>query len=98
MTIYGWRIPPVFSLLIWIGLWEIIGQLKLAFILPPFSSVVGELSTLISRPDFQSAALQTLESFAIGMTIAIIRGPEPDTPCKVGVKSRINSLRGGGVG
>lgn len=74
MTIYGLRIPAVFSLLIWIGLWEVVGQLKLAFILPPFSSVVGELSTLILRPDFQAAALRTLESFAIGMSIAIVGG------------------------
>ena len=46
MTIYGYNIPPVFSLLIWIGLWEIAGQLDLAFILPPFSAVVVELFEL----------------------------------------------------
>lgn len=74
MTINGVRIPPVFSLLIWIAMWEVVGQLKLAFILPPFSSVIMELTTLIQRPDFQAAALQTLESFAIGMVIAIIGG------------------------
>ncbi|MGI9522483.1 MAG: ABC transporter permease, partial [Hyphomicrobiaceae bacterium] len=74
MTISGVRIPPVFSLLIWIGLWEVVGQLKLAFILPPFSSVIVELFSLVQRPDFQVAALQTLESFAIGMSIAIVGG------------------------
>ena len=68
------RIPPVFSLLIWISLWEIAGQLELAFILPPFSDVVEQLFILIGRGDFQSAALLTFKAFVIGMTIAIVVG------------------------
>lgn len=74
MKIFGYRIPPVFSLLIWIALWEIVGQLDLAFILPPFSAVLVQLVILIQRPDFQAAALLTLQAFAIGMTIAIVAG------------------------
>jgi len=74
MILFGHRVPPVFSLLIWLALWEIAGQLKLAFILPPFSAVVMQLVILIQRPDFQVAALQTFESFAIGMAIAIVAG------------------------
>lgn len=74
MKIFGYRIPPVFSLLIWIALWEIVGQLDLAFILPPFSAVLVQLVILIQRPDFQDAALLTLQAFAIGMTIAIVAG------------------------
>jgi NitT/TauT family transport system permease protein len=68
------RVPPVYSLLIWIALWEIIGQLDLAFILPPFSAVVEQLFFLVQRPLFQSAALQTMAAFAIGMAIAIVGG------------------------
>jgi len=49
MLEYIKRIPPVFSLLIWIGLWEIAGQMELAFILPPFSSVVEQLFILLAR-------------------------------------------------
>lgn len=74
MKIFGYRIPPVFSLLIWIALWETVGQLDLAFILPPFSAVLVQLVILIQRPDFQAAALLTLQAFAIGMAIAIIAG------------------------
>jgi NitT/TauT family transport system permease protein len=74
MIIYGVRIPPVFSLLIWIALWEIAGQLELAFILPPFSAVIEQLFVLIQRQDFQAAALLTFQSFVIGMTIAIVLG------------------------
>jgi NitT/TauT family transport system permease protein len=74
MLKYIKRIPPVFSLLIWISLWEIAGRLELAFILPPFSDVVEQLFILMWRPDFQSAALLTLKAFVIGMTIAIVVG------------------------
>lgn len=74
MLEYIKRIPPVFSLLIWILLWEIAGRLELAFILPPFSAVVEQLFILMGRADFQSAAFLTLKAFAIGMTIAIVAG------------------------
>ncbi|MEQ8356241.1 MAG: ABC transporter permease subunit [Kiloniellaceae bacterium] len=74
MTLFGYRVPPAYSLLIWIALWEIAGRLDLAFILPPFSAVVEQLFFLIQRPDFHAAALQTLRSFAIGMVIAIVGG------------------------
>jgi len=74
MTLFGCRIPPAYSLLIWIALWEVVGRLDLAFILPSFSSILEQLYFLVQRRDFQAAALQTLESFIIGMTIAIIGG------------------------
>lgn len=74
MLEYIKQIPPVFSLLIWITLWEIAGQLELAFILPPFSNVVKQLFILIGRPDFQSAAFETFKAFVIGMTISIVLG------------------------
>lgn len=74
MKILGFEIPPVFSLLIWIGLWEIAGRMELAFILPPFSAVVGQLGHLIVRPDFLEAAWQTFKAFSIGMFFATTGG------------------------
>jgi NitT/TauT family transport system permease protein len=74
MKILGYNIPPVYSLLVWIALWEVVGQLDLAFILPPFSAVIGQLFVLIQRHDFLTAALQTLQSFFIGMSIAVVGG------------------------
>lgn len=68
------RVPPVYSLLIWITMWEIVGQLDLAFIIPPFSAVVEQLFYLVQRPIFLAAALATLKAFAIGMAIAITGG------------------------
>ncbi|MHA1549221.1 MAG: ABC transporter permease [Alphaproteobacteria bacterium] len=61
-------------MLIWIALWEIAGQLELAFILPPFSSVLEQLFFLVQRPLFLAAAVLTLRAFVIGMTISIIGG------------------------
>lgn len=74
MTLFGYRIPPAYSLLIWIALWEIVGRLELAFILPPFSSVIEQLFYLVQRPIFLNAAWQTLQSFVIGMVIAVVGG------------------------
>jgi len=74
MTVLGYRIPPVYSLLIWIALWELVGQKEWAFIIPPFSGVIDKLADLVARPDFQAAALQTFESFVVGMTAAIVAG------------------------
>jgi len=74
VVIYGYKIPAVFSLLIWAALWEIVGQLELAFIFPPLSDAIYALGGLLQRPSFHSAALQSLESFTIGMIIAIVGG------------------------
>ena len=74
MVIYGYKVPAVFSLLIWAVLWEIVGQLELAFIFPPLSEAIYALGDLVQRPSFHTAALQSLESFTIGMVIAITGG------------------------
>ena len=74
MEIHGYRIPPAFSLFIWAMLWEIVGRTGAVFILPPLSDVLVALVELVQRSVFQTAALETLESFSIGMTIAIVGG------------------------
>jgi len=74
MSIFGHRIPAVFSLVIWAGIWEIIGQLHLVFIFPPLSAVIGKLAVVAMRNDFQAAALASLKTFSLGMAIAIVGG------------------------
>ena len=74
MKILGYRIPAAASLLIWGVLWEIVGRSGTVFILPPLSDVLSALVELVERSSFQAAALETLESFAIGMTVAIVGG------------------------
>ena len=74
MVVYGYKVPAVFSLLIWALLWEIVGQLELAFIFPPLSDAVMALGGLLQRPSFHAAALESLGAFTLGMIIAIVGG------------------------
>jgi NitT/TauT family transport system permease protein len=74
MILFGRRIPAVFSLLIWAGIWEIVGQFHLVFIFPPLSSVLVALVEIVQRRDFHEAALISLKAFSIGMTFAIAGG------------------------
>lgn len=74
MILFGRQIPAVFSLLIWAGIWEIVGQLDLVFIFPPLSSVLVALVEIVQRRDFHEAAVVSLEAFSIGMAFAITGG------------------------
>lgn len=74
MTAFGYRIPAVFSLLVWCVLWEIVGQMEAVFIFPPFSGVILALIKLVQQPDFHEAAILSLQAFAIGMAYAIAIG------------------------
>ena len=74
MKIRGYRIPMAFSLVVWCVLWEIIGQLDLISLIPPFTEVVGALFVVIPTEDFVEAVTITLQAFAIGMGLALIVG------------------------
>jgi NitT/TauT family transport system permease protein len=74
MTVFGFRLPLMSSLLIWCVLWEIAGRAGLSFLLPPFTSVLGALGGLVESGKFQDAALMTLAALATGMAISIAIG------------------------
>jgi NitT/TauT family transport system permease protein len=74
VTLFGRRIPAAFSLLIWAGIWEIVGQLDLVFIFPPLSSVLVALVEIVQRRDFHEAAVVSLKAFSIGMGVAVVGG------------------------
>jgi len=74
MTIAGYRIPPLASLLFWALIWEIVGRLHLVFLFPPFSHVVAELGQVLTSSTFRGAAVLTLESFFEGLALAIVLG------------------------
>jgi NitT/TauT family transport system permease protein len=63
-----------FSLVIWCGLWEIIGQLDLISLLPPFTAVVKALFVVVPSSDFIEAATITFQAFVIGMGLALVAG------------------------
>jgi NitT/TauT family transport system permease protein len=74
MTIAGYRIPPLASLLFWALVWEIVGRLNLVFLFPPLSHVVMELGQVVGSKTFLDAAVLTLRSFASGIALAILAG------------------------
>lgn len=74
MTLFGFRLPAMSSLLIWAALWEIIGQLKLTFFVPPFSKVIITLFQLLPTPAFLNALGTTAYAFWAGVAISIVIG------------------------
>jgi NitT/TauT family transport system permease protein len=74
MTILGYRIPMMASLLVWMVAWEIVGRLDLVFLLPPFTEVLAAAVDLVKTPSWQAATVTTLRAFAIGMAAAVAVG------------------------
>ncbi len=74
MTIFGYRIPMMASLLVWCVAWEIVGRLDVMIMVPPFSEVLGAAVDLVQTPSWQSATVTTLRAFAIGMALSIVVG------------------------
>ena len=74
MKIFGYRVPMMASLLVWCVIWEIVGQLDLMLMVPPFSEVLATAVQLVQTPSWQSATVTTLRAFAIGMGLSILAG------------------------
>jgi NitT/TauT family transport system permease protein len=74
MTFRGYRIPMMFSLLIWCVLWELLGRSGWVFIFPAFSGVLAALWEMVWTTQFHEAAWLSLKSFAIGMAYAVVAG------------------------
>ena len=74
MEIFGYRIPSAVSLLLWCGIWEIVGRYELVFIFPAFSGVLVEFWNLMGEGSFHRAAISTLRSFSYGMFFAVVGG------------------------
>ena len=71
MTILGYRVPIMASLLVWCVVWEIVGRLDLIFLLPPFTEVIAAGIDLVQTPTWQDATVTTLRAFAIGIGLSI---------------------------
>lgn len=74
MTIAGYRIPPLASLIFWALVWEIVGRLGLVFLFPPLSHIVMEFGQVFGSNTFLNAAILTVSSFFYGLGIAILVG------------------------
>jgi NitT/TauT family transport system permease protein len=62
------------SLAVWFVVWEIVGRAGLSSIVPPFSSVIDAMFTVVPTGKFRAAALISLRSFGLGMGLAVALG------------------------
>src|SRR5262245_56252952 len=74
MTVFGYRLPMMSSLLLWCLIWEIVGRSDLILLFPPFSSVLASLVELVQTQKFWTATWITISTFCIGMALAIACG------------------------
>ena len=74
MMLLGTRLPAMSSLILWAALWELVGQLKLTFFVPPFSTVVMALFKLLPTAAFLNALGTTAYAFWMGVAFAIVIG------------------------
>lgn len=74
MTVFGYRLPGMSSLLLWALLWEIVGQTGWTFFIPPLSEVFITLFNVIGTPAFLKAMYETAYAFVAGVFFAIVIG------------------------
>ena len=68
------KLPAPFSLLLWAGLWEIVGLTGTVEIFPPFHKVLLTMAEVVTSEEFQQALLITGEAWALGLGLAILIG------------------------
>ncbi|MEQ9811152.1 MAG: ABC transporter permease subunit [Azospirillaceae bacterium] len=74
MTLFGFRVPMMASLLVWIVVWEIIGRFDLVLLFPPFSHVLAAMTEVVTSPSFASAMATTLYAYIAGLVLALVVG------------------------
>jgi len=74
MTLFGYRLPGMSSLILWGLLWEVFGQLDITFFIPPLSEVVTTLFSVIGTPAFTKALSETAYAFGAGVFAAVVIG------------------------
>lgn len=74
MTIKGWRVPMMASLLVWLVLWEIVGRTGAVFLIPPVTGIIEAGIRLVQTGTWQQATVDTLRSYGMGMALAIAIG------------------------
>lgn len=74
MSILGYKLPKMSALLVWLVLWEIVGQLDLIMLFPPFSSVIMAMGEVVTSRSFGEAVWITMSSYGLGMALALVVG------------------------
>lgn len=74
MTIAGYRIPLMASLVVWAALWEIAGRSGASLVIPPLSRIFVRMVEIVPTESFTSALVITGKAFLLGNLIAIAVG------------------------
>jgi NitT/TauT family transport system permease protein len=74
MTVFGYRLPAMSSLILWGLLWEIVGRMGLTFFVPPLSEVFVTLFSVVGTAPFLKALSETAYAFSAGVMFSIIIG------------------------
>lgn len=74
MILFGRRIPLLFSLVVWFGVWELVGRAELSTIVPPISRVIAAGGEILPTAKFNAAIAISLRSFALGIGLALLIG------------------------
>jgi len=74
MELYGVKVPKAAALLVWLVLWEIVGQFELLLLFPPFSEVLAALPQVLGTSSFLEAAGLTVTAYLAGLGLAIAVG------------------------
>lgn len=74
MTVSGFKLPKMAALVVWLIVWEIVGQFDLLMLFPPFSSVLMAMGEVVTSRSFGNAVWITLSCYALGMGLALVVG------------------------
>ena len=74
MTVSGFKLPKMAALVVWLIVWEIVGQFDLLMLFPPFSSVLMAMGEVVTSRSFGNAVWITLSCYALGMGLALVTG------------------------
>jgi NitT/TauT family transport system permease protein len=74
MTLFGFKMPKMASLLVWVIIWEIIGRFELVMLFPPFTEVLAALGDVVTSRSFGEAMRITVQSYLGGLGLAIAIG------------------------
>lgn len=74
MTLFGYRVPMMAALVVWLVLWEIVGRFELLLLFPPFSEVIVAMGDVLTSASFAEAMRITVLSYIGGLGLAVLLG------------------------
>ncbi|RJE84145.1 ABC transporter permease [Paracoccus onubensis] len=74
MTLYGYHVPKMASLIVWVILWEIVGRFGLLMLFPPFTEVIAAMGEVVTSRSFAEAIRITVISYLLGLALALVLG------------------------